>query len=176
MTRFCNRPIRLREALFHHRRGSRAAHRKAITTTWSPSSPHPSHSSLGLDVHSIHEDEEALEDLLGAEKILLELGLVFLPPEIQCLYQEHQVAWREVLSHSPAHEVGFTLDTNGRERGNRYRTPTPYPRCHTRQRKVYVADKHKKRYEDNYNPDLDHYYDLYLHPHSYLRRLPTYLY
>ena len=47
---------------------------------------------LNTDVHSIHEDEEALEDLLSAEEIPLELGLVFLPPEIQCLYQEHQVA------------------------------------------------------------------------------------
>ena len=35
-------------------------------------------------------------------------------------------------SHSPAHKVGFTLSMNGRERGNRYRTPTPYPQCHTR--------------------------------------------
>ena len=64
---------------------------EVIATTRSPSSPHPSSSSLGSDVLSIHEDEEALVDLLSAEEIPLELGLVFLPPEIQCLYQEHQV-------------------------------------------------------------------------------------
>ena len=65
---------------------------EAIATTHILSSPHPSHLSSGSDVHSIHEDKEALEDLLGAEEITLELGLVFLPPEIQCLYQAHQVA------------------------------------------------------------------------------------
>ena len=141
---------------------------EAIATAQSQSSPCPSPLSLGSDVNSIHEEEEALVDLLGADEIPLEIGLVFLPPEIQRLYQEHQVVRREALSHSPAHEVGFALDTNGRERGNRYRTPTPYPRRRTRQRKVYVADEHKKRYKEAYNPDLDHYYDLYLRPRSYL--------
>ena len=29
-----------------------------------------------------------------------------------------------------------------------------------RQRKVYMADEHKQQYEDSYNPDLDHHYDL----------------
>ena len=115
-----------------------------IATTSTPSSHHPSFSSSGSEILSIHEEDEALVDLLGADKIPLELGLVFLPPEIQCLYQEHQVAQREALSHSPAHEVGFALGTNGRERSNRCRTPTPYPRHHTRQRKVYVADEHKQ--------------------------------
>ena len=38
----------------------------------------------------------------------------------------------------------------------------------TRQRNVYIADKHKQRYEEAYDPDLDYHYDLYLHPHSYL--------
>ena len=133
-----------------------------ITTTHISSSPRPPHSSSGSDIQRIHEENEALEGLLGAEEILLELGLIFLPPEIQQLYQAHQVARREVLIHSPAHEVGFALGMNGRERGNRYRTLTPYPRCRTRQRKVYVADKHKQRYEDDYDPDLDHHYDLYL--------------
>ena len=141
---------------------------EAIATAQSQSSPCPSPLSLGSDVNSIHEEEEALVDLLGADEIPLEIGLVFLPPEIQRLYQEHQVVRREALSHSPAHEVGFALGTNGRERGNRYRTPTPYPRRRTRQRKVYVADEHKKRYKEAYNPDLDHYYDLYLRPRSYL--------
>ena len=126
---------------------------------------------MGSEVLSIHEEDEALVDLLGADEIPLELGLVFLPPEIQCLYQEHQVVRREALSHSPAHEVGFALGTNSRERHNRYRMPTPYPCRHTRQRKVYVADAHKQRYEEAYDPDLDHYYNLYLHPRSYLRRL-----
>ena len=149
---------------------------EAIATVQSPLSPRPSHLSLGSDVHSIHKDKEALEDLLGADEILLELGLVFLSPEIQRLYQKHQVARREALSHSPAHKVGFTLGTNGRERGNRYHTPTPYPRRHMRQRKVYMADKHKQQYEEAYDPDLDHYYDLYLHPHSHLRKLCTYPY
>ena len=142
--------------------------KEVIATARTPSSPHSSHSSLGSDAHSIHEDKEALEDLLGAEEIPLELGLVFLPPEIQRLYQKHQVAQREALNHSPAHEVGFALDTNGRERGNRYCTPTPYPRHHTRQRKVYVADEHKQRYEEAYDSDLDHYYNLYLRSRSYL--------
>ena len=149
---------------------------EAIATARSQSSPRPSHSSSGSDVNSIHEEEEALVDLLGADEIPLEIGLVFLPPEIQRLYQEHQVARREALSHSPAHEVGFALGTNGRERGNRYRTPTPYPRRRTRQRKVYVADPHKQRYEEAYDPDLDHYYELYLRPRSYLRNLRPYPY
>ena len=117
---------------------------EAIATARSQSSPCPSHSSSGSDVNSIHEEEEALVDLLSANEIPLEIGLVFLPPEIQHLYQAHQVAQREVLSHSPAHEVGFALGTNGRERGNRYRTPTPYPRRRTRQRKVYMADEHRQ--------------------------------
>ena len=65
---------------------------EVIATTRSPSSPHPSSSSLGSDVLSIHEDEEALVDLLSADEIPLELSLIFLPPEIQQLYQEHQVA------------------------------------------------------------------------------------
>ena len=43
-----------------------------------------------------------------------------------------------------------------------------YPRRCTRQRKVYIADDHKQRYEEAYDSDLDHHYDLYLHPHSYL--------
>ena len=98
-----------------------------IATAHTPSFHHPSPSSSGSDVISIHEEEEALVDLLGAEEIPMELGLVFLPPEIQHLYQAHQVAQQEVLTHPPAHKVEFTLGTNGRERGNRYRTPTPYP-------------------------------------------------
>ena len=65
---------------------------EAITTARSQSSPRPSHSSSGSDVHSTHEDEEALVDLLGADEIPLEIGLVFLLPEIQQLYQAHQVA------------------------------------------------------------------------------------
>ena len=149
---------------------------EVIATARSPSSPHPSLSSSGSDVHSAHKDEEALVDLLGADEIPLELSLVFLLPEIQQLYQAHQVAWREVQSHSPEFTVGFTLGTNGRERGNRYRTPTPYPCCCTRQRKVYVADEHMQRYEDTYDPDLNHYYNLYLHPCSYLQRLCKYPY
>ena len=142
--------------------------KEAITTAQSPSSPCPSHSISGSDVNSIHEENEALVDLLGADEIPLELGLVFLPPEIQRLYQEHQVAQREALSHLPAHEVEFVLGMNGRKRRNRYRTPMPYPKHYTRQRKVYVADKHKQRYEEAYNSDLDHHYDLYLCPRSYL--------
>ena len=63
----------------------------AITTAQSPSSHHPSPSSSGSDIISIHKEEEALVDLLGADEIPLELSLVFLPPEIQCLYQAHQV-------------------------------------------------------------------------------------
>ena len=64
----------------------------AIATTPTPSSHHPSPSSSGSEVLSIHEEDEALGDLLGADKIPLELGLVFLLPEIQQLYQAHQVA------------------------------------------------------------------------------------
>ena len=64
---------------------------EAIATAQSPSSPYPSHLSLGSDVNSIHEEEEAFVDLLGVDKIPLELDLVFLPPEIQCLCQAHQV-------------------------------------------------------------------------------------
>ena len=149
---------------------------EAIATARSQSSPRPSHSSSGSDVNSIHEEEEALVDLLGADEIPLEIGLVFLPPEIQCLYQEHQVARREAQSHSPEFTVGFALGTNGRERGNRYRTPTPYPRRRTRQKKVYVADECKQRYEDAYDPNLDHHYDLYLQSRSYLRTLRSYPY
>ena len=149
---------------------------EVITTAQSQSSRRPSPSSSGSDVNSIHEEEEALVDLLSADEIPIEIGLVFLSPEIQRLYQEHQVAQREALSHSPAHEIGFTLGTNGREKGNRYRTPTPYPRRRTRQRKVYVADGHRQRYEEVYDPDLDHYYDLYLRPRSHLRKLRKYPY
>ena len=64
----------------------------AIATARSPSSSRPSHLSLGSDIISIHKEEETLVDLLGADEIPLELGLVFLPPEIQHLYQAHQVA------------------------------------------------------------------------------------
>ena len=64
---------------------------EAIATAQSPLSPCSSPLSLGSDVLSTHEDEEALVDLLGADEIPLELGLVFLPPEIQQLYQAHQV-------------------------------------------------------------------------------------
>ena len=66
--------------------------KEVITTTQSPSSPHLLPLTSASDVNSIHEEEEALEDLLRAEEIPLEIGLVFLPPEIQRLYQEHQVA------------------------------------------------------------------------------------
>ena len=104
-----------------------------IATAPTPLSCCPSPSSLGSDVISIHANEEALEDLLGADEIPLELGLVFLPPEIQHLYQAHQVVQREALSHSPAHKVGLALGTNRRERGNRYRIPMPYSRHHMRQ-------------------------------------------
>ena len=139
-----------------------------IATTPTPSSHCPSPSSSSSEVLSIHEEDEALGDLLGADEIPLELGLVFLPSEIQQLYQAHQVARREALSHSPTHKVGFTLGTTGREWGNRYRTPMPYPKCRTRQRKVYIANEHKQKYEEAYDPDLDHHDDLYLHPCSYL--------
>ena len=63
----------------------------AIATTPTPSSHCPSPLSLGSEVLIIHEEDKALVDLLGADEILLELGLVFLPPEIQCLYQAYQV-------------------------------------------------------------------------------------
>ena len=62
-----------------------------IATAHIPSSHHPSPSSSGSDIQSIHEEDKALEDLLSVEEIPLELGLVFLPPEIQQLYQAHQV-------------------------------------------------------------------------------------
>ena len=150
--------------------------KKVITTAYTPSSPRLLPLTSASNVHSIHKDEEALIDLLGAEEIPLEFDLVFLPPEIQWLYQAYQVAWREVLSHSPAHEVGFTLGTNGRERGNRYRMPMPYPQHCTRQRKVYMADERKQQYKNNYNPDLDHHYDLYLWSRSYPKSLCSYLY
>ena len=65
--------------------------KEAIATTQTPSSPCLSRSTSVSDVLCIHEEEEALEDLLSAEKISLELELVFLPPELQHLYQEHQV-------------------------------------------------------------------------------------
>ena len=65
---------------------------EAIATAQSQSSRCPSPSSSGSDVNSIHEEEEALVDLLGADEIPPEIGLVFLPPEIQRLYQAHQVA------------------------------------------------------------------------------------
>ena len=65
---------------------------EAIATARSPLSPHHSPLTSASDVLSIHEDEEALVDLLSADEISLELGLVFLPPEIQHLYQAHQVA------------------------------------------------------------------------------------
>ena len=65
--------------------------KEVIATTHTSSSSHCLPLTLASDVISIHEDEEALEDLLGADKIPLELGLVFLPPEIQHLYQAHQV-------------------------------------------------------------------------------------
>ena len=55
---------------------------EVITTAHTLSSPHPSHSSLGLDVNSIHEEDEALVDLLSTNEIPLELDLIFLPPEI----------------------------------------------------------------------------------------------
>ena len=64
--------------------------KEAIATTHILLSPHPSHLSLGSDINSIHE-EEALIDLLSTDEIPLELGLVFLLPEIQQLYQAHQV-------------------------------------------------------------------------------------
>ena len=149
---------------------------EAIATAQSQSSRRPSPLSSGSDINSIHEEEEALVDLLGADEIPPEIGLVFLPPEIQQLYQAHQVARQEAQSHLPEFTVGFALGTNGRERSNRYRTPTPYPRRRTRQRKVYIADPHKQRYEEAYDPDLDHHYNLYLRPRSYLQNLRSYPY
>ena len=83
-----------------------------IATAPTPSSHRPSPSSLGSEVLSIHKEDEALVDLLGADEILLELGLIFLLPEIQQLYQAHQVARQEVQSHSPEFTVGFALGTN----------------------------------------------------------------
>ena len=65
---------------------------EVITIAQSQSSRRPSPLSSGSDINSIHEEEEALVDLLGADEIPIEIGLVFLPPEIQRLYQEHQVA------------------------------------------------------------------------------------
>ena len=65
---------------------------EAIATAQSPSSPYLSPSTSVLDINSIHEEDEALVDLLDAEEIPLELCLVFFPSEIQQLYQEHQVA------------------------------------------------------------------------------------
>ena len=56
---------------------------EAIATAQSLLSPCCSPSTLVSDVNSIHEEDKALVDLLGAEEILLELGSVFLPPEIQ---------------------------------------------------------------------------------------------
>ena len=47
---------------------------EAITTACTPSSLCPSHLSSNSDILSIHKDEEALVDLLGAEEIPLELG------------------------------------------------------------------------------------------------------
>ena len=64
---------------------------EAIATACTPLSPHHLHLTSASDIPSIHKDKEALEDLHGAEKIPLEFGLVFLPPEIQVLYQAHQV-------------------------------------------------------------------------------------
>ena len=170
VTRIHNRSLQFQKTIFCHKRGSRGIDQRS--NHYCLISSHLLLTSAS-EVLSIHENEVALEDLLGAEEIPLELGLVFLPPEIQCLYQEHQVAWREVLSHSPAHEVGSTLDTNSRKRGNRYRTPMLYLIRHTR--KVYVADEHKQQYKESYDPNLDHHYDLYLCPHSYLRNLCSYL-
>ena len=65
---------------------------EAIATTHTPSSSSCSPSTSASDVLSIHKDEEALVDLLSADEIPLELSLVFLSPEIQRLYQAHQVA------------------------------------------------------------------------------------
>ena len=64
---------------------------EAIATVHTPLSPCCSPLTLASNIPSIHKDEEALVDLLGAEEIPLELSLVFLPPEIQHLYQAHQV-------------------------------------------------------------------------------------
>ena len=147
-----------------------------IATAHTPSSSYLLPSTSVSDISSIHEDEVTLIDLLGAEEIPVELGLVFLPPKIQWLYQAYQVVQKEVQSHSPEFTVGFALGTNSRERGNRYWMPTPYPQPHMRQRKVYMADKQKQRYKNIYNPDLDHHYDLYLRPCSYLRNLCSYPY
>ena len=58
---------------------------EVIATTQSPSSPLSSPSSSGSEVLSIHEEDKTLVDLLGADEIPLELGLVFLLPEIQQL-------------------------------------------------------------------------------------------
>ena len=149
---------------------------EVITTTQSPLSHCHSHLTLVLDINSIHEEEETLVDLLGSKKIPMEISLVFLLPEIQTLYQAHQIVQWEAQSHSLEFSVRFALETNGRERSNRYRMPTPYLRCCTRQRKVYIADKRKKRYKDNYNPDLDHHYNLYLCSNSYLCTLCSYLF
>ena len=80
----------------HSRKSAKSVEEKVsivtIATARSPLSPHHSPLTSASDVLSIHEDEEALVDLLSADEISLELGLVFLPPEIQHLYQAHQVA------------------------------------------------------------------------------------
>ena len=46
---------------------------EAIATTHIPSSPCLSHLSSGSDILSVHEDKEALVDLLSAEEIPVEL-------------------------------------------------------------------------------------------------------
>ena len=66
--------------------------KEVIATARIPLSPCHLPLTLASDILSIHEDKEALVDLLSAEEIPLELSLVFLPPKIQHLYQAHQVA------------------------------------------------------------------------------------
>ena len=49
--------------------------------------------------------------------------------------------------------------------------------CHCpRQKKVYIADEHKKRVKDDYDPDLDHFYNIYLRNKAYLCTLRSYSY
>ena len=80
---FMTDPYNLERLYPTTKEGAEQLIKEVITTIWSPSFPCCSHSTSASDIISIHEDEEALEDLLSAEEIPLELDLVFLSPEIQ---------------------------------------------------------------------------------------------
>ena len=175
-TRICNRSLWLRETLSCHRRGSRATDRRS--DHYRPisiiSPPFSLEFGLRCPQHLWRRRGSGRPPWCWGNTFGARFSLLT-PWHTMLVSWTSSSATRSTELFTGVH-VGFALGTNGREKDNRYCTPTPYPHHCTRQRKVYIADEHKQRYEEAYDSDLDHHYNLYLRPCSYLWKLQSYPY